>query len=63
MCAKPRCAQCPGTSPVCTVPLTVLAAARGGAQDGAALAAVEGVAVAVEGVMETSEVPGRNQIS
>lgn len=41
-------------------PLTVLAAARGGAQDGPVLATVEGVAVAMEGVMETSEVPGRN---
>lgn len=63
MCAKPMCAKCPGTPQVCTVPLTVLAAARGGAQDGAVLAAVESVAVAVEGVMETGEVPGRNQIS
>lgn len=42
--------------------LTVLAATRGGAQDGAVLTAVEGVAVAVQGVMEASEVPERHQM-
>lgn len=63
-------AKCPGTPDVCkptgnptrvqSNPLTILAATRGGAQDGPILATVEGVAVAVEGVMETSEMPGRN---
>lgn len=40
--------------------LTVLAARGRGAQDRPAFSAVEGVAIAVQGVMESSEVPGTN---
>lgn len=53
----------PWNTQECSAPLTILAASRGGAQDGPVLAAVEGVAVAVERVMETSEVSARHQIS
>jgi len=43
-------------------PLTVLAAGGGGAQDRPVLPAVEGIAIAMQGMVETSEVPGRDRV-